>query len=135
MLRCIEALDRKRERGGDRKSDEFRESKGRSRPIDNLRSAKETAEVVGIGTTKVKEARTLLDHADEETKAAVESGEKSIHKAYKKTQEKRREASDLPQKKKKRHTIFNPSMLNPKKMLCFVIIFYRCNYFTIYHIA
>jgi hypothetical protein len=36
---------------------------------------------VGIGTTKVKETRTLLDHADNKIKEEIMKSEKTIHKA------------------------------------------------------
>lgn len=54
------------------------------------KSAKGTAEIIGTSQAKVERTRTVLDHADKETKQAVLDGEKSIHKAYTETQKKRR---------------------------------------------
>ena len=87
LVLCIRAVDKRRERGGDRKSEKAK-SKGASEPIDS--SAKLTAEIVGTSETKIKKARAVMEHGDEETKKAVESGEKSIHQAYKETQKKRK---------------------------------------------
>jgi hypothetical protein len=60
-------MDKRKERGGDHKSDEFK-SKGPSEPIDSKRSAEITGEVLGISATKVKKARTVMDLGDKETK-------------------------------------------------------------------
>jgi protein gp37 len=100
ILRCIEALDRRKGRGGDRKSEEFQEkSKASSDAIDQQespkkrkknnsedKSAQKTAATVGTSTRKVEKARTVLEHADEEVKEAVQAGEMSINKAYQVTQ-------------------------------------------------
>ena len=58
------------------------------------KSAEHTAQIVGVSKATVERARTVLDHADEETKAAVLAGEKSIHKAYVETQAKRKPVKD-----------------------------------------
>jgi hypothetical protein len=49
-----------------------------------------------VSARKVEQARTVIDHAPAEVKAAVESGDLSINAAYKATQEARRESE--PQK-------------------------------------
>jgi ParB-like chromosome segregation protein Spo0J len=54
------------------------------------KSAEATAEILGVSPRKVEQVRTVLDHADEETKVAVLSGEKTVNAAYQETQQKRR---------------------------------------------
>lgn len=54
------------------------------------KSAAETAKVVGKSTRQVEKVRYIEKYADDETKAAIESGEKSINKAYQETQAKRK---------------------------------------------
>ncbi|UCF85473.1 MAG: hypothetical protein JSV50_07520, partial [Desulfobacteraceae bacterium] len=96
LLRCSEAIDKRKQRGGDRKSEQVK-SKGSSEPIDSVSSAEETARLVGTSPTKVKKVRSVLDHADQETREQVLKGEKSIHKAYTETQEKREGKKDTKQ--------------------------------------
>ena len=62
LLRCVEILDKIKDRGGDHKSDQFK--------IKNLKvnycsepTATRTAELLGIGTNKVNDARTVLDES------------------------------------------------------------------------
>ena len=89
IIRCIEALDRRKQRGGDHKSAKFQEkSKAPDGAID--KTSQETARVIGISPRKVERTRTILEHADEEMKEAVQAGEMSINKAYQVTQEARR---------------------------------------------
>ena len=76
LLRCIKAVDKRHSWGGDRKSKEAK-IKSSSEPL--ISSAKATAETVGTSESKVKKARTILDHADRGTKQAVLDGKKSIH--------------------------------------------------------
>jgi protein gp37 len=92
IIRCIEALDRRKQRGGDHKSENYKKSKPPNGGIDSGKSvsAKETAKVVGISLRKVERARTVLEHADEPVKEAVKAGEMSINRAYQLTQEKRK---------------------------------------------
>ena len=85
-MRCIEVVDKRKEKGGDRKS----ENQVPKSVFDSKPSHIQTAETVGIGKSKVMEARTILDHADPETKQKVLSGQKSIHRAAQETQEKRK---------------------------------------------
>jgi len=80
---CIEAVDKLKGKGErtDLASLDARSGK----------SAQETAEIVGTSERKVEKYRTVMTHADDETKAAVKSGEKSINRAYTETQQKRKE--------------------------------------------
>jgi ParB family chromosome partitioning protein len=86
---CIQTMDSRKPRGGDRKS-QGAKSKSSSEPIENISSAQQTADIVGTSETKVKKVRSILDHADEQTKRDVESGNKTINKAYQETQQMRR---------------------------------------------
>ncbi len=88
---CVAALDSRRIRGGDRRSDEAK-SKASSDAIENSpsKSATETAELLGISTTKVERTRSLLNHGDPETIDEVKKGKKSINRATKEIREKRR---------------------------------------------
>jgi ParB family transcriptional regulator, chromosome partitioning protein len=101
IVACVAALDSRRMRGGDRRSDEAK-SKASSDAIENppSKSAAETAELMGISTTKVERTRTLLDHGDPETIDEVKQGKKSINKATKEIREKRRKKApeDKPNK-------------------------------------
>jgi len=95
LIRCIELVDSRKPRGGDRKRDAAK-SIGASEPIDFKSSAQQTAGIVGTSEAKVKKARTVIDHADDKTRQEVESGEKSIHKAYQETQQKRSPKAHVP---------------------------------------
>lgn len=82
---CLEALD-KRKRAG-------RPAEKLAQPCAFVAAGKtssETAKLLGISPRKVEQARTVLDHADEETKQAVLTGAKTINQAYIETQERRR---------------------------------------------
>lgn len=82
LLRCIEALDEMKPRGGDVKSQEAKEKSKRTFVLfdSNQSSRERTAETLGIGERKVKESRKVL--SDPVKKGEVLSGEKTIHKAY-----------------------------------------------------
>jgi ParB family chromosome partitioning protein len=87
LLRCIEAVDKRQERGGDRKSEEAK-SKTSSEVIDKPKSsAEETARIVGTSRAKVERARTVL--ADPEAKGEVLAGKKTISRAAKEVKRKR----------------------------------------------
>lgn len=85
LLRCIEIVDKpmsKKEagkKGGKVKVEEFVE--------EPVKSHKETAKKLGIGETKVTDARVVL--ADEKAKVEVLSGKKTISKAAKEIKEKK----------------------------------------------
>jgi ParB-like chromosome segregation protein Spo0J len=87
LLRCIQAVDKRKKRGGDHKSKEAK-SKGATEPIDS--SAKVTTGIVGTSESKVKKARTILDHADKDTQKEITDGKKSIHRGYQETQKKKK---------------------------------------------
>jgi hypothetical protein len=90
LLKCVEAIDKRKDRGGDRKSGDFQETKGSSEPID---SAEITARVLGVSPSKVKKIRIVLSYGDDKTRGAVETGVKSIHGAYVEIQRKRKPKS------------------------------------------
>ena len=90
IVRCIEVLDRRKERGGDH-GNQYTGGKVAIASNEAIgKSAKETAKVVGISRAKVERTRTILEHAEEPVKEAVRAGEMSINRAYQLTQEKRR---------------------------------------------
>ncbi len=97
ILMCMETLDKRKQRGGDRRS-EAAQSKVQHCPIENEQSssAQETGNILGISERKVKQTRTVMAHADEATKEAVKKGDLSINKAYQKTQRKRNQAKAEP---------------------------------------
>ena len=66
IIRCIEALDRRKTWGGDRRSQEFKEEI--KAPNGGLKkTAQATAKVVGVSPPKVERARTILQHASAES--------------------------------------------------------------------
>jgi hypothetical protein len=90
ILRCIEALDRRKARGGDHKSDVYREkSKAPNGALDpNKKSAAQTAKLVGTSPRKVERARTALN--DPQAASEVKAGKKTISRAYQEIQAKRK---------------------------------------------
>ncbi len=102
LLTCIEVLDHKRAKGGDRRS-EARKSIPQDCGIEKGKhsSAGETGELLGISGRKVEQVRTVMDHADEATKEAVKQGDLSINQAYEATQKKRRETKRAPAQDRK----------------------------------
>ncbi|MEI6135606.1 MAG: DUF5131 family protein [Desulfomonile sp.] len=93
LLRVIETVDRLKERGGGRDVETGKYSE-RPKASDEAKgdgkSASQTAKTVGTSRAKVEKARAINKDADEETIAAVTSGEKSLNKAYQETQEKKK---------------------------------------------
>jgi ParB-like chromosome segregation protein Spo0J len=79
ILRCIEAVDKKRGRGGDRRSNEAK-SKAANEAIEKVKSAEETARIVGTSRAKVERARMVL--ADPKATAEVKAGNKTISRAH-----------------------------------------------------
>jgi len=69
-------------------------------------SRKDTAEKLGIGKTKVQEARTVIDYGDDKIKDEIKSGNKSIHKAYEEVQEKRKEEKERATKEERKESGF-----------------------------
>lgn len=87
ILKFVEFYHNKRPRGGDRRSSEAVErSKVSNEKIET--SAEQTAEKLGISPAKVKRTLSVIKHADEDTRAAVESGGMSIHMAHTKLSKK-----------------------------------------------
>lgn len=90
---CIEKLDHRRSRGGNRKGGD-----GKAMPQNcgnksgRSASAKELAETLNISPRKVEQTRTVLDHAEPDIQEALRNKEISINKAYQETQKRRKEA-------------------------------------------
>ena len=99
ILACVEALDARKPRGGDRRSEEAK-SKASSDAIEkpSSKSAQETADLLGISTTKVERTRAVLDHGDPDMREAVKNGEVSINKACNETRKKRKKSKSLKEK-------------------------------------
>ena len=80
-ISCIIAVDKRKSRGGDRKSEEAK-SKLQGCNFDNPKSHEVTAELVGISPRKVSSARAVIDHAektgDDTELKAVKEGKMSI---------------------------------------------------------
>lgn len=97
ILRCIEALDSRKERGATEgfrgnqyvKPKEVKPSSEGITKSSRSQSAKKTASTVGTSRAKVEKARTVLEHGAEEVKEAVKAGTMSVNKAYQLTQEAR----------------------------------------------
>jgi len=102
MISCLSELDKLRQAGRPAK-----ELAQHCANLDKGKSSKQTAEVLGVSARKVEQARTVQDHADEETVQAVKSGDMSINKAYNETQERRREESKEEQTEQERGIILN----------------------------
>ncbi len=99
IMICVAALDSRRLRGGDRRSEEAR-SKPSHDAIENpgIKSACKTADLLGVSTSKVERTRAVLDHADPQTIEEVRQGQISINRACTETQKKQREAKDKERK-------------------------------------
>jgi ParB family chromosome partitioning protein len=85
ILKCIGAVDKRRDRGGDRRSEEVKSKP----PIGGIEknkspSAQDTAHIVGVSTRKVERARGVL--AEPRAAAAVMAGKKKISRAYQEIQ-------------------------------------------------
>lgn len=91
LLRCIEAVDKRQERGGDRKSEEAK-SKAPSGAFD--KSAETTAKITRVSARKVERARRVL--SDPKEKEDVMAGKKSINQASKDAKAKRKSKPTKP---------------------------------------
>jgi hypothetical protein len=89
LLRCVLELD-KRKTAGRPSGEKLPQDCGNSEDRHERTSASTTAATLGISPRKVEQARTVLDHAPEPVKAAVQAGEMSINAAYRETQAARR---------------------------------------------
>ncbi len=91
IVTCIQIVDSRKQRGGDRRSEE---AKSRPQHFGNessrSSSAKKTAELVGVSARKVEQVRTITDHGGEEIVESVKNGDMSINKACQETRKKRR---------------------------------------------
>jgi ParB family chromosome partitioning protein len=88
IVRLVEVMDKKRQRGGDRRSEEAR-SKTSDEVIDSP-SSKKTADRIGTSRQKVEKVRTILTQAPEDVKREVREGKTSINRAYKEIREGKR---------------------------------------------
>lgn len=113
ILRCIEALDKRKQRGatGGFRGNQYTEvgvvkasSEAISKPGSSKKhkdkSAQKTAATVGTSRAKVEKARVVLEHAEEPVKEAVKEGSITINKAYQLTQQNR-------QAQEKSRSVFN----------------------------
>jgi len=101
IIRCVEVVDRLRERGQNLK--EYpRDNKGHTiKPevpenlglnIPGKSSAQETAKITGLPESKVHQVRAVV--SDPEAREAVESGIKSIHRAAQEVREKKKQEKE-----------------------------------------
>jgi ParB family chromosome partitioning protein len=85
ILRCVAALDQR----GDKTTNLRQNQTDTPIGVSEKPSSHATADLLGISPRQVERVRTVLDHAPEDVKTAVLTGEKSIHRAYVETQEAR----------------------------------------------
>ena len=78
IIRLVQELDKRRQAGRPKADDEKL-----AQPCANSKSATDTAEAIGISTRKVEQARSVIDKATPEVKAAVEAGDMTINAASK----------------------------------------------------
>lgn len=83
IIRLVEELDARRQRGGDHTSEKAKASSEAIAPAG--KSADETARIIGTSRAKVEKVRAIQAKAAPKVKAAVEAGQTSINKAYKTT--------------------------------------------------
>ena len=79
LMKCISALDQRRKAGRPRKGEAI-----------SGKSAEQTATLLGTSRGTVEKIRSIIDHAPEEIKNAIRSGNLTINKAYVITMEKRK---------------------------------------------
>lgn len=76
MARCIDAVDKLKQAGRTKVLvEEDDENKLASSDANLGKSAKQTAEIVGTSERKIEKYRTVRDHGDPETLAALNAGE------------------------------------------------------------
>jgi len=90
FMRCIEFLDKRKKLGAPKGNKNASKTTTQSCAVEPKRSSQEVAVKLGTSARKVEQARTIADHADDETKADVKAGKKSINKAYNETQKERK---------------------------------------------
>ncbi len=81
LLNCLSELDKRKAIG--------RPEKTATNVAISGRSAKKTADLLGVSRGKVEKLRTINDHAPAQIREAVASGSMSIDKGYKQTMENR----------------------------------------------
>jgi len=129
IAKCVNLVDKLKERGGDHKSEEFQESKLPSESIDPEESAEVTAKIVGTSKSKVNKIRYIDKHADDETKEALAANEITINKAYTQAKDKKggmkpvrdlneRDPKEIleTQEFKKAYELFFGELLNAREM-------------------
>ncbi len=80
ILKCIEELDKRRSKIANLIQNRTEAPHGASG-----KSSSDTASLLGISERKVERARTVMDRASADVKAAVQSGKMSINAAYNQT--------------------------------------------------
>jgi ParB family chromosome partitioning protein len=100
IVKCVEVVDARKQRGGDRKS-EVAKSKPQRCGIEESRSAsaKHTGDIVGVSARKVEQIRTIKDHGGEDIVESVKKGAMSINRAYQATQKRRRNTKAVTETK------------------------------------
>lgn len=88
ILRCLHLLDNLK------KTDTEKEIEEKPK-VTKTESAELRAKELGTSKSKIEKARKVLEHADNDLKEAVGSGEKSINKAFNEMQEIRRGSGEL----------------------------------------
>ena len=84
LLNCIAELDQRKREG--------RPSKTTPSGIVSGTSSKQTADLLGVSQRKIERLRAVQDHASDEIKDAITSGEMSVNRAYNETMRQRRKA-------------------------------------------
>jgi ParB-like chromosome segregation protein Spo0J len=93
ILRCVQELDKRKTKAeAGAMAHEQTAGAASSGP-----SSEETAAAIGTSSTKVEKARTVLDHATPEVRAAVDAGDLSINAAYNATQAARKPPAPEPE--------------------------------------
>jgi ParB family chromosome partitioning protein len=88
LFSLIQAVDKRRKRGGDTKSETARKSKASREAFDPpAKTAEATAKTIGTSRSKVEKARAIIGHAEKTGDVtelhAVKAGRLSIHRAAK----------------------------------------------------
>lgn len=110
LYQCILELDKRYSLGGDRKSEKISSARALLKSDDSdmkeKSSREKTAKTLGTSYTKVQKVRTIDDHAPDDIKEAVSTGQISINKAYKTTQEKRKQKQPSTKKTKSKTKVY-----------------------------
>ena len=110
LYQCIIELDNRYTLGGDRKSEKISSArallKSDESDMKEKSSREKTAKTLGTSSTKVQKVRTINDHAPDEIKEAVSTGQISINKAYKTTQENRKKNQSSTKKTKPKTKVY-----------------------------